>query len=101
MQNLVHQMTAILEDWSNRFDILQELPLRLIVSDRGEVYLNEIRLPWFSDLTLERATFDPETICFLFAGDCFLKIIIQWPEDEPPYISAVFFGYGNADEAAV
>ena len=97
MQNLLSQMNAILDDWRIQFDVLQELPLRLTVSGREALFLNETRLPWFSDLSLIRTTFDPETICFLFTDDRFLKIIIQRPEEDAPVVSAVFFGYGNVD----
>ena len=101
MKDLLDQMNAILTDWSTLFDIMQELPLRLTVNDRGEPLLNETRLPWLSGLVLESTHFDPESICYFFSDGYFLKIIIHWPEEEPPVIGAVFLGYGNADEAAV
>ena len=94
-------MNEILADCRAQFDIMQEFSLCLTVNDSGEPLLNERKLPWFSNLVLSSAYSDAESICFLFNGDRFLKVMIQWPEEEALVISAVFIGYGNADETAV
>ena len=99
MQNLIHQMNIVLGEWRTRFDIMQSLPMQMTVNDRGEPLFNHIRLPHLSDLVLERAHTDPESICFHFSGHRFLKIAIHWPEEDAPEIRAVFFGYGDAESA--
>lgn len=99
MQNLFHQLNAILDDWCAQFDLMQMLQMHFTANDRGELLFNEVSLPYLPDLVLEQAHTDPETICFLFTGCRFLKITIQWPEEEAPVIRAVFFGYGSAESA--
>ena len=95
MNTLIAQLNDILSDWCKMFDPLHTVPLTLSQNDRGEAFLLGKQVFLFPDAVLENVLFDAETIRFSFDLDRFFMIKIDWPEEEPPVVGSVFWGYAE------
>lgn len=101
MNDLLNRLNAILSDWKTHYDIFSAVSMQFQVDDREQLCFNGKPLCSAADLAFISSYYDLESIHLYFTANRIVKIQLLWPEEQPPIISAVLFGYDvNAAETA-
>lgn len=93
MENLIKTMNEVLNEWKGIYLPNSNFNLSFSESPDGFLCFNGKELCKAENLEVLSADFSSLNISFYFKSDRFIEIEIEWPEEEPPYISSVVYGF--------
>ena len=86
------EMNRLVDQWKEQFDTYDGIALSFSENASGQLCFND-QVLCAADMELESATFDRSAIVYRFNDNRQIIVSINWPEDKPPYLRSVVFGY--------